>query len=193
LNPINVYFPKAVKKRLDNKLEFLAGRGSQNLANKVADEVWLGNQHDRLAGLDRYGKRQTPVKPRKGRYAGATGPPLAPFGNLSRVISHFRAQVFKRGGKYKIVAGWENVVSSKGVPFLPFHDQGAILSRGKSAKSKPGRGRPGFFERAFARAKAWSTGKGILPRRPIFGLSPRTWSKIRAHLDAFRAKVRKVK
>lgn len=121
---MNVYFPASAMKTLDAKLAFVKGRGSQNLANAIAGEIALGNDADRLAGRDRYGRPQTPVKPRRGRYAGKTGPPLAPSGAASRVVSNFRSQPFRRGGQWRIVAGWEDVVSSAGVPFLPFHDTG---------------------------------------------------------------------
>jgi hypothetical protein len=179
-------------KTLDAKLAQVKGPGSRKLAVDLAAAVELGNEHDRLNGLDRYGRPQTPLKSkRKGKYAGAKGPPLAPFGAASRVVRNFKAKVKGSRPPYSILAGWEGVVSDKGVPFLPFHDQGAVLRR--RSKGPGGGGRPGIFARAFARIRAAVTGVGYLPKRPIFGISPNTWRLIRERIDEFKDNVRKAR
>jgi hypothetical protein len=179
---MNVYYTKGATKALDDKLKWVKGKGSQNLAEAIAREVAEGNTRDRLAGLDRYGKPFKPVKKRTGKYAGKTGPPLAPSGAASRVITRFRAQARRRGGDWQVVAGWENVVSDKGVPFLPFHDQGAVLGGKKGGKGL----KAVAVVRALRRLRARVTGRGVLPRRPLFGISPKTWAQIRARLDQFK-------
>jgi hypothetical protein len=123
-----------------------------------------------------YGQPQTPVKVRTGKYRGASGPPIAPFGAASRVVTHFRARVKGSRPPYTIAAGWEGVVSKKGVPFLPFLDQGV---RGKpKGKTKLARG--------FHRVKAKLAGSWLIPPRPIFGISPNTWVLIREQINEFK-------
>lgn len=180
---MNVYFPPRARQQLDAKLAFISGQGSRNLALNIAAALVLGNEHDRLRGLSRYGQPQAPVQKRKGRYAGASGPPIAPFGAASRVVTNFRAQVKGSRPPYTVQAGWENVVSSKGVPFLPFLDQGV---RGK-ARGKTSAGR------LFHRVKAKLTGSWMIPPRPIFGISPNTWILIREQIDEFKSNFKKAK
>jgi hypothetical protein len=149
------YEGKALK-ALQAKLAYIKGPGSRKLAVDVATAVELGNEHDRLNGLDKYGRPMKPVKPRRN---GKTGPPLAPSGASSRVVRNFKAQVKGSRPPYAISAGWNGVVSSKGVPFLPFHE----------------------------------TGAGHLPRRAIFGISPKTWSLIRSRIREFFDGIKRVK
>ncbi len=177
------YQAKALK-TLDAKLKYVQGPGSKTLAGKVAEALEEGNRNDRLAGTDRYGQPLAPVKPRRGKYKNASGPPLAPFGAASRVVTHFRTKVLGQSGNYHIAAGWDNVLSKQGVPFLPFHDQGVRL--------RPNSG-GGLVARNFARIKAAVRGSWFLPPRPIFGISPRTWARIRPLGDTFKAGVKKVK
>ena len=178
------YTPKALKS-LDRKLEFIAGSGSRKLARDIAAAVVLGNEHDRLRGLDRYGRPQPAVKARKGRYKGSTGPPLAPSRSASRVVANFDAKVKGSKPPYRIVAGWRGVVSKQGVPFLPFLDQGI--------KAKGGAGGKGIVGRIFRRIKAKLSAGWRVPPRPIFGISPNTWTLIRKEIDDFKAKLKRVK
>ena len=131
---MDVYYKGKALKALNGKIEFVRGRGAKTLADGIAKQVREGNRRDRLAGVDRYGisiASYAPLKgPRKGEYKGKTGPILAPSRTKSRIIANFFAFASRRGGKWTIFAGWANVLSKKGVPFLPFHDSGtATLPR----------------------------------------------------------------
>src|SRR6202034_3051404 len=54
------------------------------------------------------------------------GPPLAPRGAFSRVITNFMTDWAKlRDGLWQVTFWWEDVVSTKGVPFLRYHFEGA--------------------------------------------------------------------
>ena len=122
---MNVYYKPRALKTLDAKLEFINGRGSRKLAVDLAAAVELGNEHDRLAGVDRYGRTIAKLRSkRKGRYAGATGKPLVPFGVASRAIAAFQAVVKGSRPPCRILAGWRDVVSKSGYPFLVAHDEG---------------------------------------------------------------------
>lgn len=180
---MNVFHPLKARKALDAKLEYISGSGSRNLALNIAAALVLGNEHDRLRGLNQYGQPVAPVKTRRGKYAGASGPPIAPFGAASRVVTRFRASVKGSRPPYTVLAGWEGVVSSKGVPFLPFLNNGV---RGKPRGSTK-------LARGFHRVKAKLTGTWLIPPRPIFGISPNTWVLIREQIDESKANFRKVK
>lgn len=152
---MNVYYQGKALKNLDAKMAFIKGRGAQILSEKIAEAVAEGNAYDRTNGRDKDGRPIAPLRsPRKGALKGATGPPLAPQGAASRVVRNFRSEARRRGGQWRITAGWQGVTSRAGVPFLPFHDMGA----------------------------------GRLPRRPIFGVSPRTRARINALIVEFKSK-----
>lgn len=59
-------------------------------------------------------------------YRKMTGPPLAPRGPASRVISNYTVEplVENGGNTVGVEGGWDNVVSKRGVEFLPFHFEG---------------------------------------------------------------------
>lgn len=122
---MDVFYQSKALKALNAKIAFFNGAGSRKLAVDMATALELGNEHDRLRGLDRYGRPMKPVKTRKGRYKGAAGPPLAPFGVASRSINRFRAAIKGSRPPYTIIGGWQDVVSDKGFPFLPVHDKGS--------------------------------------------------------------------
>lgn len=123
---MNVYIPDRLTRTLDAKMAELKGRGAKITADKIAQAVEDGNRRDRLAGVDRFGRRLTSLRsPRKGEYRGKTGPPLAPSGASSRVVTNFRADARRRGGQWRIIAGWVGILSDRGVPFLGFHLVGA--------------------------------------------------------------------
>lgn len=180
---MNVFHPLKARETLDKKLAFIAGPGSRNLAVNIATALTLGNEHDRLRGLSRYGQPQAPVKTRRGRYAGASGPPIAPFGAASRVVTHFRAKVKGSKPPYTVLAGWEGVVSKSGYPFLVALDQGV---RGKARGGTSGR-------RLLHRVKAKLTGTWMIPPRPIFGISPNTWQLVKEQINEFKSQFKKVK
>jgi hypothetical protein len=56
------------------------------------------------------------------QYKQLTGPRLAPRGEASRVIKNLHAEARNPAkGRWEAVAAWLDVVSVKGVAFLPFH------------------------------------------------------------------------
>lgn len=118
---------------------------------KILDD---GNRRGILAGLDGKGVPLTPVKYRpvgpkkhqikarkRGRgafqgigasmptseeYRRMTGPPLAPRGVNSRVITNFAVDYAQlRINVWQVTYWWHDVVSKRGVPFLGFHFRGA--------------------------------------------------------------------
>jgi hypothetical protein len=53
------------------------------------------------------------------------GPPLAPHGIESRAITNLKVEYHRDGPDQWVAQGaWKNVLSDKGVPFLPFHFRG---------------------------------------------------------------------
>ncbi len=60
------------------------------------------------------------------QYRALTGPRLAPRREASRAVKNLHTQVLSDGsGRWEVVGAWSDVVSRKGVPFLPFHFAGA--------------------------------------------------------------------
>ncbi len=59
-------------------------------------------------------------------YRKATGPPLAPRGPASRVISNYTVEPLASatGNTVGVEGGWDDVVSEKGFEFLPVHFNG---------------------------------------------------------------------
>ena len=59
-------------------------------------------------------------------YRKATGPPLAPRGPASRVISNYTVEPLTSatGNTVGVEGGWDDVVSKKGFEFLPVHFNG---------------------------------------------------------------------
>lgn len=89
------------------------------------------NRRGILAGTDGWGHPlKALLSKRKGKYKGATGPPLAPFGPKSRTIANFRTAHGRDGLNYFALGAWEDVLSDPtkntpgGVAFLPFHFRG---------------------------------------------------------------------
>lgn len=118
-----------------------------------------------LSGAMGVGSRPGPSGNRSSReYRRASGPPLAPFGPGSRVISNYTVEpVIENGGNtIGVEGGWDDVVSTKGVEFLPFHFRGATSSKAFFAKSIAG---DNFH----------------LPRRNLVGL--RRWGRIQARKE----------
>lgn len=112
-----------------------------------------GNRRGILAGLDgdgvplapvTYRPKGPPAKPRKsafkgfGPYSGGLhgnlssaeyrqlgGPPLAPRGAYSRVITNYRTDYARlRVGYWQVTYWWEDVVDYRGNPFLRYHFDG---------------------------------------------------------------------
>lgn len=96
------------------------------------------------------------------QYQQMTGPPLAPRGAASRVISNYTVEPLAGQNMVGVEGGWDDVVSKKGVPFLPFHFRGATFSRALFAASIGG-------------------DNHHLPQRNLVGL--RQWGKTQARKE----------
>lgn len=125
--------------RLEAKLKKLQHLDPTPLLIEWRKIIEADNRRGVLAGLDGYG---TPLHAltsvRTGPYKGATGPPLAPFFEKSRVIANFRTAHGRDGARYFALGAWEDVLSKRGVPFLPFHFRGeGKLSRRDLAHIRP--------------------------------------------------------
>jgi hypothetical protein len=61
----------------------------------------------------------------RGEYEQLTGPPLAPRGVFSRVITNFATTIVQLSATaWEVVGGWSEVVSTRGVAFLRAHFEG---------------------------------------------------------------------
>ena len=100
------------------------------------------------------------------QYKSLSGPPLAPRGMASRIISNYKIEaVDGTGGEFGVEGGWDDVVSKKGVEFLPFHFSGNVVSSTSA---------PLFGVIGVGRGKN-------LARRDMAGL--RAWGRSRARTD----------
>lgn len=87
--------------------------------------IFDDNRRGVLAGRDKDDREMVPVKQRTGKYKGLTGPPLAPSRDGSRSIANLVTDHFQDSQNRWIAIGvWEDVLSDRGVPFLPFHFRG---------------------------------------------------------------------
>lgn len=87
--------------------------------------AWQSNRDGLLAGTDRDGVPMAPLAASTLRYRKGDGPPLVPRRNQSRMIANYRVTSFRRpDGNWVILGAWQNVLSKKGVPFIPFHADG---------------------------------------------------------------------
>jgi hypothetical protein len=108
--------------RINEHLQAISGPGAQRFGQAVSKALTEGNRDDRLRGVDRRGRTLKELKwPRKGKYAGATGPPLAPFGEASRSIALYFARVTRRAAGWTLTAGF----SGPGAEILGHHAAGA--------------------------------------------------------------------
>jgi hypothetical protein len=85
------------------------------LGDDLAAIIVQGNERGILAGLDANDQPMAPVKAQDGRPG---GPPLAPHGSASRVVTHFKADVQVTPGGLQIEAGWPDL------PWLQFDVEG---------------------------------------------------------------------
>lgn len=95
-------------------------------------------------------------------YRKMTGPPLAPRGAASRVISNYVVEAMAGTNTVGVEGGWNDVVSKKNIEFLPFHFSGATSSSAFFATSIGGDNQH-------------------LPRRNLVGL--RQWGKTQARKE----------
>ncbi len=96
------------------------------LLRDVEKIVESDNRRGILAGEDKDGNPLKPVTPYPGR---GSGPPLAPSGGASRVVSDFDAVAVGSGKTGRIAAAWN-------VPWLKYHEKTrdivGIRPRGKA-------------------------------------------------------------
>jgi hypothetical protein len=85
-------------------------------------------------------------------YKELTGPPLAPRGEGSRVITHYRTANGYDAGWWQAIGFWDRVVSRNGVVFLPFHFRG----EGRLPKRNLAGVRPWGMAKARAAAVKWA-------------------------------------
>lgn len=126
--------------------------------------TFMGATYANLSGLG----NQPGYKPGSGgnlkasEYRKMTGPPLAPRGPGSRVISNYTIEAIVQPNTVGVEGGWDDVVSKKGVEFLPFHFSGATSANATFATSIAG-------------------DNHHLPRRNLVGL--RQWGKTQARKE----------
>jgi len=85
------------------------------------------------------------------------GPPLAPRGKQSRVITNLETTYGPPGGipadgRWFAAGAWDQVVSRAGIPFLPFHFRG----EGRLPRRDLAGVRPDGVEKARAAMRAWA-------------------------------------
>lgn len=85
-------------------------------------------------------------------YKELTGPPLAPRGEGSRVITHYKTATVYEGGYWQAVGFWDRVLSRAGVAFLPFHFRG----EGRNPRRNLVGVRPWGLTEARKAAMAWA-------------------------------------
>lgn len=120
--PFKLYYRPQHLQRVNEHLQAISGPGAQRFGEACARAITEGNRDDRLRGVDRRGRAMTPLKSeRTGRYAGATGPPLAPFGERSRSIALFFARITRKAAGWTLTAGF----SGEGAEVLGHHAAGA--------------------------------------------------------------------
>lgn len=86
-------------------------------------------------------------------YGRLAGPPLAPRGRFSRVITNLRTQFGRLSATaFQAIGYWDQVVSTKGVPFLLAHFEG----RGRLPKRDLRGVRPEGVAKARTALRAWA-------------------------------------
>jgi hypothetical protein len=113
--------------------EVLEQKGSADFFAQVPAVLKRGNADDRQAGIDRFGKPLAPLaastlkkRSRGGLLGGGSGPPLAPRGWGSRVVTNFVVTSYSTLGRRVFECGWTGMLTKKGRPWLPYH----ILGKG---------------------------------------------------------------
>ena len=93
-------------------------------------------------------------------YRRLAGPPLAPRGAFSRVITNLKTRFGRIGPRrFECVGYWDEVVSTKGVPFLMAHFEGRRTGKNRRTRlpARDLRGlRPEGRRKAFAAMRAWA-------------------------------------
>jgi hypothetical protein len=93
----------------------------------------------------------------KAEYERLNGPPLAPRGTFSRVITNLKTRFGKLSEtRWEAVGYWDEVVTAKGRKFLHYHFEGWPLGKNGPTKRRDLRGvRPDGMAKARHAAVAW--------------------------------------
>jgi len=132
---------------LDRIERYVMGLGEiayEPLMNEWEHILQEDNRRSAMAGLDGSGQPLQPVtyrpKPVKrvnytilrnnnltsSHYRSLSGPPLAPRGERSRIVTNFRtASAELSDGRWTAIGAWEDVLSVHGVSFLRYHFTGS--------------------------------------------------------------------
>lgn len=128
-------------------------------------EISSGFLFANLTGQNSEGFKPGPGANKSTReYRRATGPPLAPFGAASRVISNYMVEAIVDANMVGVEGGWNDIVSKTGFEFLPVHFRGS-----------------GIHNAAQVFARSIGGGNFDLPRRNLVGL--RQWGKSQARKE----------
>lgn len=176
-----VYYQGAALERTQTLLKKLTSRQDSDwLAADLTKVIIEGNRRDRLAGVDKNGVPLVALMSvRRGKYSGATGPPLAPFRERSRVITNFFAKIARKWGfgNFQIEAGWTPILSEPNArrdkPYWDAYYGGTnkVTRLFRRVKGTDYRGGVPFLPFHLE-------GSGRLPRRDIAGISPKTWTEV---------------
>lgn len=150
-----------------------APRLNRVAARELAEVVREANRIERRAGRDADGAPLRPVRTRIGRYAGASGPPLLPFGDASRAIAGFTVNEVRTPTGFTLVCGHRSV----GPPILRYHAEG-----------RAGTGVPIVRDGslvAFRGLRGRTTGI----RRDVLGIGPTGRASIREAFDRHRNRI----
>jgi hypothetical protein len=148
----------------------------KGVVNPAGDRSWLVNIRGNMDSPGYKGGSSHNLK--TSEYKKMSGPPLAPRGMASRIISNYVVSpIFETGGRYGVEGGWNDVTGRNGYPFLYAHFNGTGLHKG---------GNYATFMQSRQFKKLNNSGKGFgrgrnLPRRDMNGL--RKWGRDRARRD----------
>lgn len=103
----------------------------EGLLNDWRQTLEEDNEQGILKGQDGFGNPMVPIAETTKKYrksavgkADPNAPPMIPCYALSRVIANYVTAFYRDGVRWVVIGAWENVLSKKGVPFLPFHFRG---------------------------------------------------------------------
>jgi hypothetical protein len=157
----------------DNRKGVLAGTDKDGNAMVPVSYRPVTNAQKKLTSAQ---KNHAAARARRGKYLGLgghpagvnnnltsaeyrklTGPPLAPRGAFSRVITNLLTRFGKAGsGHWEAVGYWNQVLSAKGFKFLSVHFEGKRLGRNGPRIQRDLRGvRPEGQAKARKAARAW--------------------------------------
>ena len=122
--PSSVRFPDSFLLRVQ-RLQGASMDAGKEIMPELERLAWEDNRDGLLAGKDKDGQRFAPLAASTLKYRKGTGPPLIPNRTRSRMIANYGVTSFRRSdGNWVILGAWRNVLSKKGVPFIPFHADG---------------------------------------------------------------------